>query len=77
MQADAVQRCSDCAVIGWMRELHSHQRPAAKIHAPRDSVPEQHGEHARNAEDQREGEKVPFLAKKIDVGIAKELHLVI
>jgi hypothetical protein len=37
-------------------------------------VPEQHGKQARNAEDQRKGEKIPFLSEKIDVGIAKELH---
>jgi hypothetical protein len=37
-------------------------------------VPEQHGKQARDAEDQRKGEKIPFLSEKIDVGIAKELH---
>jgi hypothetical protein len=37
-------------------------------------VPEQHGKHTRNAEDQRKGEKIPLLAQKIYVGIAKELH---
>jgi hypothetical protein len=37
-------------------------------------VPEQHGKQARHAEHEREGEKIPLLAEKIDVGIAKELH---
>jgi hypothetical protein len=37
-------------------------------------VPEQNGKHARNAEDQREGEEVPLLPKKIDVYVMKELH---
>jgi hypothetical protein len=37
-------------------------------------VPEQHGKHTRNAEDQRKGEEVPFLPEKIDVYVMKELH---
>jgi hypothetical protein len=37
-------------------------------------VPEQNGEHARDAEDQRKGKEVPFLPKKIDVYVMKELH---
>jgi hypothetical protein len=37
-------------------------------------VPEQHGQDARNTEDQRKGEEVPLLPKKIDVDVMKELH---
>jgi hypothetical protein len=37
-------------------------------------VPEQHGKHARDAEYQRKGEKIPLFPEKIYVGIAKELH---
>jgi hypothetical protein len=37
-------------------------------------MPEQHGAYASHAEDEREGQKIPLLAQKIDVGIAKELH---
>jgi hypothetical protein len=37
-------------------------------------VPEQHGKHTRDAEDQRKGEEIPFLPKEIDVNVMKELH---
>jgi hypothetical protein len=37
-------------------------------------VPEQHGNKACDAKDQRKGEKIPLFAQKIYVGIAKELH---
>jgi hypothetical protein len=37
-------------------------------------MPEQHGEHARDAEDQRKREKIPLLPEKIYVGVTKELH---
>jgi hypothetical protein len=37
-------------------------------------VPEQYGKQARNTEDQRKGEEVPLLPKKIDVDVMKELH---
>jgi hypothetical protein len=57
-----------------MGKPHIDQRPATEIHAPRDVVPEQHGKHARNAEDQRKGKEVPFLPKKIDVYVMKELQ---
>ena len=57
-----------------MRELHVNQRAAAEIHTPRDVMPEQHGEHTRDAEDQRKGEKIPLFAQKIYVDVVKELH---
>jgi hypothetical protein len=37
-------------------------------------MPEQHGKNTSYAENERKGEKVPLLAEKIDVGIAKELQ---
>jgi hypothetical protein len=37
-------------------------------------VPEQHGEKARHAENQRKRKKVPLLAQKIDVDVMKKLH---
>jgi hypothetical protein len=37
-------------------------------------VPEQHGKQARHAEHEGKVEKIPLLAEKIYVGIAKELH---
>jgi hypothetical protein len=38
-------------------------------------VPEQYRKQSGYAEYEGEGEKIPLLAEKIDVGIAKELHL--
>jgi hypothetical protein len=40
-------------------------------------MPEQHGKYAGYTEYERKSEKIPLLAEKIDVGIAKELHLVL
>jgi hypothetical protein len=39
-------------------------------------MPEQQGKYARYAEDQREGKKIPLLAQKIYIRVAKELHQV-
>jgi len=61
-------------VIGRVRKLHVHQGSAAEVHAVRDAMPEQHGEYASHTEDEREGQKIPLLAQKIDAGIAKELQ---
>ena len=74
VQAGAIHGGAHRVVVGRVRELHVHQRSAAEINAPRDAMPEQHGKQSRNAENQRKGEKVPLLAQKIYVGIAKELH---
>jgi hypothetical protein len=57
-----------------MREPDVDERSAAEVHTPRNAMPEQHGKHPGYAKDQRKGQKVPFLAQKIYVGIAKELH---
>jgi len=34
-------------------------------------MPEEYGRESGDAEDQREGKEIPFLAKEIDVGITK------
>ena len=75
VQSHAIHCGPNRVLVRSVRKLDGYEGPTTKIHAPRDAMPEQHGKHARDAEHQREGEKVPFLAKKIYVGIAKELHL--
>jgi hypothetical protein len=37
-------------------------------------MPEQHGKHTRQTEDQRKSEKIPLLAEKVDVRVAKKFH---
>jgi hypothetical protein len=37
-------------------------------------VPEQNGKQSRKTENQRKGEEIPLLPKKIDVDVMKELH---
>jgi hypothetical protein len=39
-------------------------------------VPEEHGEDAGHAEDQREAKEVPLLAQKIDICITKKFHVI-
>ena len=71
VQPGLVQLLPDMVEVRRLRELHIDQRAAAKLHAQRNVVPEQHGTDSGDAEDQREGEKVPLLAQEIDIGIAK------
>jgi hypothetical protein len=37
-------------------------------------MPERHGTHSRDAEDEREGEEVPLFPEEIDVCVSKEFH---
>ena len=71
MQARAIHVLADLVEVRRLGELHVDQRSAAELHAQRNVVPEQHGADSGDAEDQREGKEIPFLAKKIDVGITK------
>src|ERR1700757_1887736 len=73
-QARMIQLGADRIFVRRVRELHINQRSTAEVNSPRNVVPEQHGKQARDAEDQRKGEKIPLFSKKIDVGVAKELH---
>ena len=69
-----IERGADLSVIRRMGELYGNDGTAAEVDAQRNAMPEEHGENAGHAEDQREREEVPFLTKKIDVCIAKEFH---
>jgi hypothetical protein len=73
-EAGAIQFGADRVLVGRVGELHIHKGSAAEVYAPRNVVPEQDGNEAGNAKDQRKGEKIPLFAEKIYVGIAKELH---
>jgi hypothetical protein len=37
-------------------------------------MPEEHRSQAGDGEDQREGEKIPLLAKEIDICITEQFH---
>jgi hypothetical protein len=57
-----------------MRVLDINQSAAAEVDAQWNAMPEQHRENSRGAEDQREGNEVPLLAKKVDIRITKKFH---
>jgi hypothetical protein len=48
--------------------------PPWKVHVQRQVVPEEKAEDASYAEDQREGEKVPFLSQPVDINATKQFH---
>src|SRR5260221_4081970 len=74
VQSSLVQGCADRLFVRLIHELHLNVSASAKIQTERDSVPEEHGKNAGNAEDQREAEEVPLFAEKIYVRIAKKFH---
>ena len=69
VQTGAVHVGANLVEVRRLRELDVDQRAAAELNAQRNVVPEQHGEDSGDAEDQREGKEVPFLAQKVDVGV--------
>ena len=69
-----VEFSTNRVLVGRMGKLNIDERPTTEVDSPRNVVPEQHGKQARNAEDQRKGEKIPLFSQKIYIGIAKELH---
>ena len=62
-----------------MRILHIDQRAATEVDAQRNGDPvartKPHGHQPGDGEDQRKGEEVPFLPKKIDVCVFKEFQV--
>src|ERR1700716_424596 len=60
--------------IRRVRVLHIDQRSATEVHTQRDAMPERHGKHSGNAEDQREGQEVPLFPEEIDVCVSKKFH---
>ena len=71
VQSGAVHVRANLVKVRRLRELHVDQGSATELNAQRNMVPEQHGEDSGNAEDQREGKEIPFLAKKVDIGVSK------
>src|SRR5438552_13991710 len=57
-----------------MREPDINQGAATEINSQWDAMPERHGKNSRYAEDQRKGDEIPLLAKKIYVRITKKFH---
>ena len=60
--------------VRLMVELDPHLRTALEVHVQRQMMPEEKAQQARHAEEQREGEEVPFLAKPIDINATKQFH---
>ncbi len=56
-------------------ELDADDGAAAEIDVEREVVPEEDGEKAGNAEDQREAEEIPLLSQPVDFWIMKQFHL--
>src|SRR5450759_2597246 len=69
-----LNRQVDGGRVGGMGVLDVDQRAAAEVHTQRDTMPERHGTHSRDAEDQREGQEVPLFPEEIDVCVSKEFH---
>jgi hypothetical protein len=61
----------DLIKVRRLRELHVDQGSTTELNAQRNAMPEENGRKSGDAEDQREGKEIPFLAKEIDVGITK------
>jgi hypothetical protein len=76
MQTGAIKGAADFGVIRLISKLEVHKRAATEINTQRNLVPEEHGEDAGHAEDQREAEEVPLLAQKIDICITKKFHVI-
>src|ERR1700694_2183605 len=73
-QAGALDLRMDGARIRRVCILHLDQRSATEVHTQRDAMPERHGKHSGNAEDQREGQEVPLFPEEIDVCISEKFH---
>ncbi len=74
LQAGAIQFGANGIHVGLLGELNVHDGAAAEIDAERNVMPEQHGSDAGEGEDQRESEKVPLLAKEVDICATKQFH---
>jgi hypothetical protein len=74
VQTGAVGSLANSVHLWRLLEFQVDQGPALEIHTQRQSMPKEHGQQARNAENQREAEKIPLLSQPVDIYFMKKFH---
>ncbi len=60
--------------FGLLGKFDADDGAAAKVHVQRQAMPEEDGEQAGNAEDEREAEEIPLLPEPVDFCVMKQFH---
>ena len=61
--------------VSRLVRLDIDQGAALEVDTAWNAMPEKHREYARDAENEREAEEIPLLAKPVDLYLAKQFHV--